>query len=71
MSYRGWCRDDDHDVIKFLKQVIGGTYEAGVFVGGCGFQYVWQAGEKRDGLIYHNAIDTSNWGFSFDRMICV
>lgn len=54
MSYMGWCAGDDREVLDFLKLVLGGTYEAGVFYGGRGFPEIWQNGEWQSGLLYEN-----------------
>ncbi|MBI2590875.1 MAG: hypothetical protein HYW33_03285, partial [Candidatus Blackburnbacteria bacterium] len=64
MSYEGWC-EDDANILDFLKLVLEGTYQAGVFYGGRGFQQIWQNGENQPGLVYQNYTDPYHWDFSF------
>lgn len=65
MSYQGFCKDDDREVLHFLKVILGGTYKSSVFYGGRGFPQIWQKGEKHPGLYYENYPNPYHRDFSY------
>jgi hypothetical protein len=36
MQYHGWCKDDDPEVLAFLKESLANAYSQGIFSGGRG-----------------------------------
>ena len=52
MQYHGWCKDDDPEVLAFLKKVLVDTYRSGEFAGGRGKYGAWRSNEGS--LIYEN-----------------
>lgn len=47
MQYHGWCRDDNTEVLTFLKQVLAETYGDKEFCGGRGKYSIdhWKSGD--------------------------
>jgi hypothetical protein len=37
MQYHGWCKNDDKEVLDFLKEVLAKTYQTKSFCGGRGY----------------------------------
>lgn len=53
MSYQGWCKGDDKEVLDFLKRVLAEAYQSKVFYGGRGNPL---HGSSGGGLSYGNAV---------------
>jgi hypothetical protein len=66
MQYNGWCKDDDKDVLAFLKKALQAQYFTGEFFGGRGPHELWQYDDKRTGsLVYRNHPDIYNRDFAY------
>lgn len=65
MSYQGFCKRDDREVLRFLKAILEGTYRSHVFYGGRGFPQIWQNGDKQPGLYYENHPNPYHWDFRY------
>lgn len=52
MQYHGWCKDDDKNVLTFLKKALSAAYERGEFHGGRGLPRF--ESHLEDGFFYEN-----------------
>lgn len=51
MSYHGWCKGDDPEVLRFLKSCLSAAYRSSEFHGGRGLPHVT---DEARGLAYRN-----------------
>lgn len=63
MQYHGWCKDDDPEVLTFLKKALLRAYLDKKFYGGRGEPGFAEIG-KQDGLIYDNFAAPPHHGFT-------
>lgn len=54
MQYHGWCKNDDREVLAFLKGALLHTYKEGKFLGGRGLQDFFEDPYGSAGLVYEN-----------------
>lgn len=57
MQYHGWCKDDNKEILDFLKQVLKDTYQHKMFWGGRGYNQI----TSDEVMNYHNS-----WVGTFD-----
>lgn len=66
MQYHGWCKEDNKQILDFLKEVLAEAYQSRIFVGGRGkfVQY-----SKNNSLVYMNKWTGSFANFSGQEKI--
>ena len=66
MQYHGWCKDDDPEVLAFLKESLANAYSQSIFVGGRGQDpYVLQAHPLR---YFNDGSDHFEQGEGFEEI---
>jgi len=65
MQYHGWCKNDDPEVLTFLKATLRAAYEKRTFHGGRGYRF--STGELPSGRVLHYFNTNNGYGSSFNE----